>query len=160
MSIASEIARIQGAKTNLKTSINAKTDAQHQITNETIDEYVDFVDSISSGGEGVLKKLAEYTQVEDWTGYATGGHTQNFYNYYISPNIGNYKVIYAVVSNNEYGDGDYSGIDSVYFSGTPNNWNGLYRRKKDVTYNCSNAYTFAIAPNSKIEVYGGIINEN
>lgn len=50
MSVASEITRLQTAKSDLKASINAKTDAQHQITNETIDEYADFVDSISSGG--------------------------------------------------------------------------------------------------------------
>ena len=50
MSVASEIQRISNAKASLKTSINAKTDQQHQITNETIDEYADFVDSITSGG--------------------------------------------------------------------------------------------------------------
>lgn len=49
MSVASELTRIKNAKNDLKSSINAKTDAQHQITNETIDEYADFVDSISSG---------------------------------------------------------------------------------------------------------------
>lgn len=50
MSVASEIARIKNAKASLKTSINAKTDQQHQITNETIDDYSDFVDSITTGG--------------------------------------------------------------------------------------------------------------
>ena len=50
MSVASEITRLQNAKASLKTSINAKTDTQHQITNETIDEYSYFVDSITSGG--------------------------------------------------------------------------------------------------------------
>lgn len=52
MSISSEIERIQNAKNSLKTSINAKTDSTHQITNETIDEYANFVDSISTGGSG------------------------------------------------------------------------------------------------------------
>lgn len=46
MSVASEITRIQGAKNSLKTKLNAKNDEQHQITNETIDNYGDFVDSI------------------------------------------------------------------------------------------------------------------
>ena len=50
MSVASEITRIQNAKASLKTSINAKTDQQHQITTETIDDYADFVDSITTGG--------------------------------------------------------------------------------------------------------------
>ena len=49
MSIASEIERLQTAKSDLKTSINTKTDAQHQITTETLDDYADFVDSISTG---------------------------------------------------------------------------------------------------------------
>lgn len=52
MSVASELTRIKGAKNDLKTSINAKTDQQHQITNETIDDYADFVDSIQTGGGG------------------------------------------------------------------------------------------------------------
>lgn len=50
MSVASEITRLQNAKASLKTSINAKTDSEHQITSETIDDYSDFVDSITTGG--------------------------------------------------------------------------------------------------------------
>ena len=49
MSISSEITRLQGAKNTLKTKLNNKNDSQHQITDETIDEYGDFVDSIVSG---------------------------------------------------------------------------------------------------------------
>lgn len=49
MSIASEITRLQSAKNTLKTKLNAKNDAQHQITNETLDEFGDFVDSIPTG---------------------------------------------------------------------------------------------------------------
>lgn len=52
MSIASEITRLQNAKTTLKTKLNSRNDNQHQITNELIDEYGDFVDSIPSGGSG------------------------------------------------------------------------------------------------------------
>lgn len=55
MSVATEIERIQGAKADLKTAINSKTDSQHQITTETIDNYADFVDSISTGGGGNLQ---------------------------------------------------------------------------------------------------------
>ena len=53
MSIASEITRLQNAKTTLKTKLNSRNDNQHQITNELIDEYGDFVDSIPSGGGGI-----------------------------------------------------------------------------------------------------------
>lgn len=71
MSVATEITRIQNAKASLKSSINAKTDAQHKITDETIDEYSDFVDSITSGGGGT-----------DWSdlGYsnAPNGFTTDF----------------------------------------------------------------------------------
>ena len=55
MSIASEITRLQSAKSTLKTKLNAKNDAQHQITNETIDDYGDFVDSIQTGGSPNLQ---------------------------------------------------------------------------------------------------------
>lgn len=63
MSIATEITRLQNAKEDLKTAINAKTDSSHQITTETIDDYADFVDSIQTGGGGG-KIPPEYTQIE------------------------------------------------------------------------------------------------
>ena len=46
MSIASEITRLEGAKSSLKNKLNSLNDAQHQITDETIDEYGDFLDTI------------------------------------------------------------------------------------------------------------------
>lgn len=46
MSLNSEITRLENAKTTLKTKLNSRNDNQHQITNELIDEYGDFVDSI------------------------------------------------------------------------------------------------------------------
>ena len=46
MSIASEISRLQSAKNTLKTKINAKNDTNHQIDDETLDEFGSFVDSI------------------------------------------------------------------------------------------------------------------
>lgn len=49
MSISSEISRLQGAKSTLKTKINAKNDAEHQIDDETLDEFGGFVDTISTG---------------------------------------------------------------------------------------------------------------
>lgn len=52
MSIADEILRLQTAKGDLKTAINAKTDAQHKIVDETIDEYAGFIDYITGGGGG------------------------------------------------------------------------------------------------------------
>ena len=57
MSIASEITRLQNAKSALKTSINAKTDSSHQIDDETLDEYSDFVDSIETGGNLQTKSV-------------------------------------------------------------------------------------------------------
>jgi hypothetical protein len=47
MSIATEIARLQQAKADLKASINAKGGT---ITDETIDEYAGFVDNLEVGG--------------------------------------------------------------------------------------------------------------
>lgn len=63
MSVASEITRIQNAKTSLKTSINAKTDSEHQITNELIDDYADFVDSISTGTHTGAYKVKDYNDM-------------------------------------------------------------------------------------------------
>lgn len=58
MSIASQISRIQNAKASLKASINAKNDFSHQITNETIDNYAEFVDNIQTGGSLQSKTVA------------------------------------------------------------------------------------------------------
>ena len=49
MSITNEIERLQTAKETLKTKLNAKNDSEHQITNELISEYGNFVDNISTG---------------------------------------------------------------------------------------------------------------
>ena len=69
MSIASELSRIQSAKSALKTSINAKTDSQHQITNETIDNYSSFVDSITGGGgTGGVYEVNSVQEMEALTG--------------------------------------------------------------------------------------------
>lgn len=50
MSLISEMTRLQRAKSTLKTKLNARNDNQHQIDDETIDEYGAFVDSIPQGG--------------------------------------------------------------------------------------------------------------
>lgn len=49
MSIATEITRLQNAKSALKTAINAKNDAEHQIDNETLEDYSTFVGDIQNG---------------------------------------------------------------------------------------------------------------
>lgn len=49
MSVATEITRLQNAKSALKTAINAKNDAQHQIDDETLDDYATFVNDITTG---------------------------------------------------------------------------------------------------------------
>lgn len=74
MSIASEITRLQNAKADLKTSINAKTDSSHQITGETIDEYADFVDSIQTGGGsgGASNPIINYSAYTSRYNGATG----------------------------------------------------------------------------------------
>lgn len=70
MSIASEITRLQNAKSALKTSINAKTDSSHQIDDETLDEYSDFVDSIQTGGGGgSMNQLRVDVEYGEATGY-------------------------------------------------------------------------------------------
>lgn len=53
MSLNSEITRLQNAKATLKNKLNLRNDNQHQITNELIDEYGNFVDSIPQGGGGI-----------------------------------------------------------------------------------------------------------
>ena len=77
MSIASEISRLQNAKASLKSSINSKTDAQHQITVEKLEEYADFVDSISTGGSTKL-----FTGHYDTEGLRTIGWTDKEIQYY------------------------------------------------------------------------------
>ena len=54
MSIASEITRLQSAKSALKTAINSKNDSSHQIDDETLEDYAGFVDNISTGSSSTL----------------------------------------------------------------------------------------------------------
>lgn len=49
MSVTGEIERLQTAKETLKIKLNTKNDSEHQITDELISEYGDFVDNISTG---------------------------------------------------------------------------------------------------------------
>lgn len=74
MSVATEITRIQNAKASLKTSINAKTDSQHQITDETIDNYAGFVDSIQAGGNLQNKSVTITTNNTTTTITADSGY--------------------------------------------------------------------------------------
>ncbi len=86
MSVASEITRLQNAKSALKTSINAKTDSSHQINNETLEEYSDFVDSIQTGSGGQQYRLPDAYQEVEYiessgtqyfnTGYYANGNSQ------------------------------------------------------------------------------------
>ena len=48
MSIASEITRLQNAKAALKTAINAQNNSDHQIGDETLEDYPDFVSDINA----------------------------------------------------------------------------------------------------------------
>lgn len=115
MSIASEIQRLQSAKASLKTSINAKTDSSHQITDETIDEYADFVDSIQTGGGGQIYRLPnEYQEVEYIessgtqyinTGYYANGNTQYEFNF--KDGITSGVVFGAYNTNWDTGNGFY-----------------------------------------------------
>lgn len=68
MSIASEITRLQGAKSTLKTKLNALNDNEHQITDETLDEYGDFVDTIVSDPLATI--TSSHTSYGSYGGYA------------------------------------------------------------------------------------------
>lgn len=72
MSIASEISRLQNAKGVLKTKLNNRNDEQNQITDETIDEFGDFVDSIPSGIDTSDATATASDIVVSKTAYANG----------------------------------------------------------------------------------------
>ena len=65
MSIASELQRIINAKAALKNSINAKTDASHQITTENLDDFPSFVDTISGGGSTDIYKVSSIQERDE-----------------------------------------------------------------------------------------------
>lgn len=98
MSIASEITRLQNAKTTLKTKLNSRNDNQHQITNELIDEYGDFVDSIPSGGSGGI----------DWSqiGYSSEPQAIQDGFDYAKTIYDNWDSTQTSLSNNFAGDAD------------------------------------------------------
>lgn len=69
MAISNEIQRLQNAKAALKTAINAKNDSSHQIDDETLDDYADFVnlihDSLPIGYKELEYIESSYTQFID-----------------------------------------------------------------------------------------------
>ena len=78
MSVNSEITRISGAKTSLKTKINALNDSQHQIANETLEDYSGFVDSIDTSVTDFYVKTTTITgtpATENITVTAPSGYT-------------------------------------------------------------------------------------
>lgn len=106
MSIANEITRLQNAKEDLKTAINDLTDAEHKITDETIDEYVNFFQYIEAGGSTLP---SEYQQVE----YIKGTGTQWLDTGYVATNgmKAEYEVMY---------DSDIQTINGGYIVGSHN----------------------------------------
>jgi len=72
MSIQSEITRLQGAKGDLKTAINSVTDEEHKITNETIDEYSDYFQYISTSADSNIYKFATLQEAQAKNDYNVG----------------------------------------------------------------------------------------
>lgn len=98
MSVATEITRLQNAKAGLKTSINAKTDSSHQITDELLDDYASFVDSIQTGGGSEKRLPDEYQEVE----YIQSSGTQYINTRYYANGNSQYRV--------KFSDGTTSGV--------------------------------------------------
>ena len=85
MAISQEITRLQNAKASLKTSINSKTDQQHQITTETIDDYADFVDSISGSVDTTdLRTVMNMTDINVTSQTPFTDYPQDLYDGYIN----------------------------------------------------------------------------
>lgn len=69
MSVATEITRLQNAKSALKTAINAKNDVSHQIDDETIDDYATFVGDIQNGAYNIESVVEDDFQDLNMTDY-------------------------------------------------------------------------------------------
>lgn len=118
MSVASEITRLQNAKTSLKTSLNAKNDENHQITTETLEDYSDYVDSIqtsSSVVNGIIEQYKAETSTIDANTFVEFVNKKNMTNTTNSTITSGSGVIgktsVATINNNKvfvtYRQGDY-----------------------------------------------------
>ena len=117
MSIATEISRLQNAKSDLKTSINAKLGSE-LIDDETIDEYADFVDNIQTGASDGYVRVAGVPDGENIIANAeiieSGG-----INYYPIAYIALYDIN-QTINFTKTGSGISTGADAYIFSDEPN----------------------------------------
>lgn len=170
MSIASEITRIQEGKADLKSSINAKNDEQHQITTETIDDYYKFVDSIPTGTTPNNCKVWVYNHTSSGsTGETITLETndnwiaQNYNNSTLVMSITNIntnalaaKTLYGLIQTNTTAYGSYAGR-SFRTSLSSTSWsdNGITRKIMDTgdvgfVANSSGRLTFKSADNGSV----------
>lgn len=167
MSIASEITRLQNAKADLKTSINAKTDSSHQITNETIDEYADFVDSIQTGGGGGVtpaprlpEEYQEVAYIESSgtqyinTGYYANGNSKFDFKVTYKSTAGVVYGSYNTRGNWNTGSGYYHNSSSSsneytqYHSNTMLNYKGSVNTTQEISVNKGNVSINGVAINT------------
>ena len=151
MSVASEIERIQGAKADLKTSINAKTDSSHQITDETIDEYADFVDSIQTGGGGGVTPAPRLPEEYQEVAYIESSGTQYINTgYYANGNSKfDFKVTYKATAGVVYGSYNNS---NVWTSGNGYYHNASSGSKEYIHYNSNDAVNYNGSVNTTQEI--------
>lgn len=75
MSIASEIERLQNAKADIKTSIESK--GVTVPSNETLDNYSDYIDSIQTGGGGTTSVFKKDVNFYDYDGTIVNSYTKD-----------------------------------------------------------------------------------
>ena len=157
MSIATEITRLQNAKASLKTSINAKTDSEHQIADETLEDYASFVDSIQTGGIPTPRLPNEYQEVE---------YIENTGSQYINTGVvltNGFRIETQINISNWYSEGNFTGV--CYYAGviganTYRDYIVVYKEKPMLGMNTDTQATSTLSLNTWYTIDASTISGN
>ena len=126
-------------------AINAKTGGTSAMTPA---QMADAIDAIPTGGDNPVEKTV-YTHAQDWSTYAGGGNTSNFYNTYFRKGNGLY---YATIENNT-ASGDYKAIAATASIGMTKSNTVAFQRTVNDANDAETSWSYLVSAGATVIVW-------